>query len=267
MPTSQGSGSVLLALTRAVPPSIVRCELTHLAREPIDVQRAVAQHEAYVTTLGRLGCTVERLPDEPEHPDSVFVEDTAVVFDELAVIARPGAESRRAETQSVAAALAKYRELACIEAPGTLDGGDVLRVGRRVYVGVSGRTNVEGVRQLAELLAPHGYLVAGIDVRECLHLKSAVTAIADDTLLVNPRWVDVSHFHGLRLLEVHADEPFGANALAVEDTVLCAAAAPRTGAQLEARGFAVESVDVSELAKAEAGVTCCSLILYVRSGS
>jgi dimethylargininase len=258
---------MLLALTRAVPPSIVRCELTHLAREPIDVERAAAQHEAYLSMLDRLGCTVERLPDEPDHPDSVFVEDTAVVFDELAVIARPGAESRRAETQSVAAALAKYRELACIEAPGTLDGGDVLRVGRRVYVGVSGRTNVEGVRQLAELIARHGYHVARIDVRGCLHLKSAVTAVGDDTLLINPQWVDGSHFRGLQRLDVHPDEPLAANVLAVEDTVVCAAAAPRTRALLEARGFAVESVDVSELAKAEAGVTCCSLILYVRDGS
>jgi dimethylargininase len=258
---------VIVALTRAVPPSIVRCELTHLAREPIDVAGAAAQHEAYVDTLIRLGCTVERLSDEPDKPDSVFVEDTAVVLDELAVITRPGAESRRGETASVAAALAEYRELACIKAPGTLDGGDVLRAGQRIYVGVSGRTNAEGVRQLADLLAPRGYDVSAIEVRGCLHLKSAVSAVADDAILVNPRWVDVSRFRGFRRLEVHPDEPFAANALLVDETLVCAAAAPRTRERLGAAGFAVESVDVSELAKAEAGVTCCSLVFYVRHGS
>jgi dimethylargininase len=257
---------VLLALTRAVPPSIVRCELTHLARAPIDVARAAAQHEAYVQTLVRLGCTVERLPDEPDNPDSAFVEDTAVVVDEVAVLARPGAESRRAEVGSVATALGHYREVGRIEAPGTLDGGDVLRVGQRVYVGLSGRTNAEGARQLAEMLAPHGYAVSTVDVRGCLHLKSAVTAVSDDTILVNPRCVDVSRFQGFRRIEVHPHEPFAANALNVDETLVCAAAAPRTRERLGAAGFAVESVDVSELAKAEAGVTCCSLIFYVRSG-
>jgi dimethylargininase len=258
---------MLLALTRAVPPSIVRCELTHLARTPIDVGRAAAQHDAYENALARLGCTIVRLPDEPEQPDSVFVEDTAVVLDDLAVITRPGAESRRKETASVAAALAEYRQLACIQAPGTLDGGDVLAIGQRVYVGLSGRTNADGARQLAELLAPHGYEVAGIDVRGCLHLKSAVTAVADDAVLVNPRCVDLSHFRGCHPIEVHPDEPFAANALRIDETVLCAAAAPRTRERLATRGLAVETVDVSELAKAEAGVTCCSVILYVRRGS
>jgi dimethylargininase len=197
----------------------------------------------------------------------VFLEDTAVVLDELAVVARPGAESRRAETASVAAALGVHRSLACIQAPGTLDGGDVLRVGQRIYVGLSGRTNDEGVRQLAELLAPYGYDVAGIEVRECLHLKSAVTAVSDDRILVNPRWVDVSHFGGFGRIEVHPDEPFAANVLLVDDILLCAAAAPRTRERLASAGFAVETVDVSELAKAEAGVTCCSLIFYARHGS
>jgi dimethylargininase len=258
---------MLLALTRAVPPSIVRCELTHLAREPIDVTRAAAQHKAYEDTLARLGCIVRHLPEAPEFPDSVFVEDTAVVLDELAVIARPGAASRRAETTSVAAALGEHRQLECIQAPGTLDGGDVLRIGQRVYVGLSGRTNADGARQLADLLAPHGYQVVGIEVRGCLHLKSAVTAVADNALLVNPRWVDVSHFRGFRRIDVHPDEPFAANVLRVGGTLVCAVATPRTRERLEATGFVVESVDVSELAKAEAGVTCCSLILDVRPGS
>ena len=258
---------MLLALTRAVPPSIVRCEITHLAREPVDVECAAAQHDAYERLLERLGCTVQRLPDAPDLPDSTFVEDTAVVLDELAVIARPGATSRRDETDAVAAALGEHRPLACIKAPATLDGGDVLRVGRRIYVGLSGRTNGDGVRQLAELIAPHGYDVTGVEVRECLHLKSAVTAVSDDTVLVNPRWVDVGHFRAFRRIDVHPDEPFAANALLVDDTLVCAAAAPRTAERLQWAGFPVESVDVSELTKAEAGVTCCSLIFYARRGS
>jgi dimethylargininase len=258
---------MLLALTRAVPPSIVRCELTHLAREPIDVTRAAAQHKAYEDTLARLGCIVRHLPEAPEFPDSVFVEDTAVVLDELAVIARPGAAARRAETTSVAAALGEHRQLECIQAPGTLDGGDVLRIGQRVYVGLSGRTNTDGARQLADLLAPHGYHVAGLEVRGCLHLKSAVTAVAEDVILVNPRWVDADRFAASRRIDVDPGEPFAANALRIDDVLVSVASAPRTRERLESTGLRVESVDLSELAKAEAGVTCCSLILYVRHGS
>jgi dimethylargininase len=183
------------------------------------------------------------------------------------VIARPGAESRRAETSSVAVTLGSYRRLVCIQPPGTLDGGDVLVLGRNVYVGLSGRTNADGARQLGGLLAPHGYSVMGFPVQGCLHLKSAVTAIAEDTILVNPDWVDVPPFDAFKRIEVDPGEPFAANALRVGATLICAAATPRTHARLEAQGFTVESVDVSELAKAEAGVTCCSLILDVRPGS
>jgi dimethylargininase len=258
---------MLLALTRAVPPSIVDCELTHLTREPIDVPRAELQHHAYEALLERLGCKVERLPETPELPDSVFVEDTAVVLDDVAVIARPGATSRRAETESVAAALGEHRSMRCIETPATLDGGDVLRLGQRVFVGLSKRTNRDGVQQLAALLSPFGYDVVGLDVRGALHLKSAVTAVADDTVVINPDWCDAGHFRSFRRIEVHPAEPFGANALPVDDVLVYSAAAPRTRERLQKAGFAVETIDVSELAKAEAGVTCCSLIFYARQGS
>ena len=253
--------TALLALTRAVPASIARCELTHLGREPIDIVRAEAQHREYEATLARLGCTIQQLPAQPELPDSIFVEDTAVVLDELAVIARPGAASRRAETDSVQPALAAYRQLACIAAPGILDGGDVLRVGRRVYVGLSGRTNAEAVRQLAEILAPHGYSVAAVAVRGCLHLKSAVTAVTDDMILVNPAWIDADEIGGVRAIAVHPDEPFAANVLRIADKLVAAASALLTRERLESAGLRVETVDISELAKAEAGVTCCSLIV------
>ena len=251
---------MLLAFTRAVPPSIDCCELTHLARTPIDVAAASAQHHAYEALLDRLGCAVRRLDPAPDMPDSVFVEDTVVVLDEIAILARPGAASRRDEVTSMAAALRPYRELRAIEAPATLDGGDVLRVGRRVFVGVSARTTIEAARQMDAALQPCGYAVQPVEVRGCLHLKSAVTAAADDVLIINPEWIDARVFSGFECLPVDPEEPFAANVLRVRDAIVCGAASPRTADRLRARGFHVHSVDVSELAKAEAGVTCCSVI-------
>jgi dimethylargininase len=251
----------LSAITREVPASITRCELTHLARVPIDYARAVAQHEGYEGALRAAGCTVERLPAAPELPDSVFVEDVAVVFDEVAIVARPGAPSRRGEPPSVAGALAKFRPLRFIEAPGTLDGGDVLRAGRRVFVGRSSRTNADAIAQLRALLVPFDYTVHAVETTGCLHLKSAVTTLADDWLLINALWIDAAPFAGFRLTAVDPAEPFSANVLRVGGTIVCAAAWPRTRARLDAAGLQTVAVEVSELAKAEAGVTCCSLIV------
>ena len=257
---------MLLALTRAVPRSIDRCELTHLARAPIDYARAVAEHVAYEAVLARLGCRVIRLPDLPDHPDSVFVEDAAVVLDEIAVIARPGAESRRGETATVADALRPHRRLGVIEAPATLDGGDVLVMPRRLFVGMSGRTNTDGVAQLAAIAAPFGYETIVVSVTACLHLKSAVTQAGSlpsggrVALLVNPAWVDVRLFGEVDLIEVDPSEPGAANVLRIGDRVICAAEHPRTGARLEAAGFVTVSVPAGELAKAEGGLTCGSLV-------
>jgi dimethylargininase len=251
---------MLLALTRAVPPSIARCELTHLDRDPIDVGLAELQHLAYEQALRELGCTVQRLPAEPEMPDSVFVEDAAIVLDEVAVITRPGAASRRGEVPSVAAALEAYRPVLRIEAPGTLDGGDVLRVGSNVFVGLSGRSNAEAVRQLQGLLGAFGYRVTGVEVRGCLHLKSAVTQVDEGTVLLNPEWIDRSRLGDLAHVEVHPEEAMAANALRVGSSVLFPAAFPRTRERLEARGIQVRTVDASQVAKAEGALTCCSLI-------
>jgi dimethylargininase len=196
-------------------------------------------------------------------PDSVFVEDTAVVLEELAVIMRPGAETRRAETASVAEVLAGYRRLYRIESPGTMDGGDVLRVGRMLYVGLSSRSNAAGVDQLRSIVSAYGYEVRGLAVEGCLHLKSAVTQVGADTLLINRAWVDASAFEGMELVDVAPGEPMGANALLVGETVVYPQAYTETRRRLEERGIRVEVVDVSELRKAEGGVTCCSLILSV----
>ena len=204
-----------IALTRAVPPSLDRCELTHLARSPIDVALAARQHAAYEDALRAAGCTVVRIPPEPDQPDSVFVEDTAVVLDEVAVITRPGAPSRRAETASTAAALRAYRRLVTIETPGTLDGGDVLVAGKTVFVGAGERSNADGVRQLAQHLAPFGYDVRGVGVAGCLHLKSAATLVSASSVLVNPSFVDLRAFEPLEAIAIAPEEPAAANALLV----------------------------------------------------
>ena len=250
-----------IALTRPVPPAITRCELTHLARTPIDYTQAAREHDEYERVLASLGCRVERLPDTPELADSVFVEDAAVVLDEIAVIARPGAESRRAEIASVADALGRYRPLAFIDTPGTLDGGDVLRVGRRVFVGRTPRSNDEGARQLAAIVEPYGYEVEQVAVTGCLHLKSAVTLARMDPalLLVNPEWIDPGAF-GEPSLSIDPSESFAANVLLVDDTVVCAAEFPRTRGRLESRGLHAVAVPAGELAKAEGGLTCGSII-------
>jgi dimethylargininase len=249
------------AITRAVPDSLAGCELTHLSRVPIDVARAAAQHHQYEEALRALGCALRHVPVAHDLPDSVFVEDVAIVLDEVAIITRPGAASRRPEREPVAAVLSEYRALESIAAPGTLDGGDVLRVGKRVYVGLSTRTNEDGARQLARTVERFGYTVQQVQMTDCLHLKSAATALEPDRVLCNPAWIDTAVFHGLDVIHVDPDEPHAANVLRVGHTIVSAAAHDRTVAGLRGMGYSVCVVDVSELAKAEAGVTCCSLIV------
>ncbi len=250
-----------IALTRGVSPLLNNCTLTHLAREPIDVELAREQHGAYEECLREFGYEVRRLPAAPHLPDSVFVEDTVVVLDELAVITRPGAPARRPETASMKEAVEPFRRLHAIEEPAVLDGGDVLRIGRRIYVGLSGRSDRAAIKQLREILEPYGYAVEGVSLRGCLHLKSAITQVADDVVLMNPEWVSSQAFPNLRHIEVDPAEPQAANALLVGDTVLFPAQYRRTAERLRQQGIAVRTVDVSELGKAEGGVTCCSVIL------
>ncbi|HET6546201.1 MAG TPA: oxidoreductase-like domain-containing protein [Rhodanobacteraceae bacterium] len=249
-----------IAITREVGPALDACELSYLARVAIDVERARAQHRAYRNALTALGCDVLVLPAEPALPDSVFVEDVAVVLDEAAVMTRPGALSRRAEGASVAAVLRRYRNLLAIESPATLDGGDVLRTGRTLHVGESARSNAAGIAQLQALVASFGYAVRGVPTRGCLHLKSAVTQLDDATLLVQPDWVDHAAFTGFRLIETDPDEAHAANVLRIGGAVVMPAGFPRTRQRLVAAGFDVVTVDVSELQKAEGAVTCCSLV-------
>jgi dimethylargininase len=249
-----------VALTRPVPRSLDDCELTHLEKAVIDVERARTQHIEYENALREAGCTVERIAATDDLPDSVFVEDAALIFPEIAVITRPGAESRRPETASVEAAVKQYRQIVRLTEPATLDGGDVLTLGQRVFVGLSTRTNVEGVRQLRKLLEPFGYTVEGLRVAGCLHLKTAVTEVAPGAVVINPDWVDGELFDAADVLTIDPAEPNAANVLRIGNTIIVPTGHARTAARL-AQIAHVRLVDVSELAKAEAGVTCCSLIV------
>jgi dimethylargininase len=249
-----------VAVTREVPPSLARCELSFVAREPIDLARAEAQHRDYCDGLARAGLEVIRLPADPELPDCCFVEDTAIVLDEVAVVTVPGAPSRRREVPAVAEALACHRELRRLTLPATLDGGDVLRMGRTLFVGRTARSNPAGHEALRQATSPFGYEVVAIEVSGCLHLKSAVTAVDDETVLVNPAWLDAGPLAAFRRLQVHPDEPGAANVLRVRAALWGHAGFPRTLDRLDAAGHAVTAVDVSEFVKAEAALTCKSLI-------
>jgi dimethylargininase len=248
------------AIAREVSPALGRCELSHIPRESIDVARARTQHHAYLRALESAGCKLQILPEERELPDSVFVEDIAIVLDEVAVMTRPGAPSRRPEVASVAGLLRNHRPLEAIEPPATLDGGDVLRMGRTLYVGQSARSNPEGIAQLRKLLAGHGYAVEAVPTRDCLHLKSAVTALSDDSVLLQPAWADRRRFADFRIIEVDPAEAHAANVLRIGDALIMPASFPRTRQRLLDAGFQVTVVDVSELQKAEGAVTCCSLV-------
>ncbi len=253
-----------IAITRSVSSSIGQCELTHLSRQEIDVNRARSQHVQYENLLIDLGCKVRRLSEEPDQPDSVFVEDTAVILDDTAVITRPGAARRRNETQSIAEVLKEYRTLNQIADPGTLDGGDVLRIGRTLYVGNSVRSNIPGIKQLMEIVAPLGYDVEVVKVNGCLHLKSAVSLVGEETLLINRSWVDADSFGVHReFIDIDPSEPYAANALLVGDELIYPQSFPRTRLRLENSGIGVRAADVSELQKAEGALTCCSLIFDI----
>ena len=251
---------MLTALVREVPESINDCELTFLERRPIDLATARLQHAQYVALLTSLGAQVRYLPPLPKSPDSVFVEDTALVLDELAILLRPGAETRRTEVESTGDALRPFRKVMALEEPATLDGGDIIVLGRQIFVGATTRSNRSGAVALQDLVAEHGYLVRPVPITECLHLKSAATAIGDGAVVVNPAWVDPSAFGVDEVVQVDPGEPDAANAVRVGDVLIHAAEFPATRRRLEEAGYEVHSVPAGELAKAEGAVTCCSVV-------
>lgn len=251
---------MLTAITRAVSAALADCELSYIPRQPIDLKKARAQHHAYEEALRKLGANIVSLPAEPELPDSMFVEDPAIVLDEVAIICPLGTETRRKEAPSLRVALEKYRSVAHVKLPGLLEGGDVLRVGRKLFAGITKRSNPEGIRQLAVIAGRYGHDLTAVPVTGCLHLKSAVTYLGKNTLLANRAWFDWKRFADFEWVDVDPAEPHAGNALVIGDTVLLPASFPRTKEKIERKGFTVQTLDISELQKAESGLTCSSLI-------
>lgn len=237
------------------------CIRTHAAHESIDLARARSQHEAYRQALARAGAEVRTLDANLPHPDAVFIEDNAIVLDEIAIITSMGAEARREEPRAIEAALAPLRRVVRIERPATIEGGDVVQVGKTLYVGRTGRTNDEGIAALRVLIAPHGYRVVPVDVRDCLHLKTACTALPDGALLVNPDWVP--RFGGSDIATVHVapGEPHAANVVSVEGHAIISSAHPRTAELVAEHARSVIPVDLSEFAKGDGCATCLSLLV------
>ena len=251
---------MIIALTREPARALDACELTYREREPIDAGAAAMQHRSYREALAACGARVVTLPAVDALPDSVFVEDTAIVLEELAVLTRPGVGSRRGEVALIEPEVARLRPVVRVEPPATLEGGDVMRLGRKLYVGLSPRTNAEGAAALRRLAAPHGYEVVTVEPRGCLHLKTGCSALDDEAVLINPEWVDASVFRGLEVVAVDVAEPWAANVLRVADSICVSTAFPRTAEMLAARGRDMHAVEVSEFAKAEGAMTCMSLL-------
>ncbi len=255
---------MLTAITRAISPAIAACELTYHSRQPIDFARAEEQHGEYQKLIARLGARVISLPPEPQLPDAIFVEDTALVLDEVAVLLPMGAASRRAERPSIERALMPFRPIERIDLPATIEGGDVMRIGRALFAGRSSRTNQDGIRKLAALVSRHGYEVKAVPVKGCLHLKSACTYLGRNTILGNRSWIGAEMFADFEWLEVPAGEPAAGNTLTIGKKVILPASFPRTRELLEQHGFPVVTLDISELQKAESGLTCSSLVFEDR---
>ena len=251
----------MIALTRQPAFSLVNCEVEYVPRERIDLHLARRQHEAYCRTLRQMGVSVEVLAPEEAFPDSVFIEDNAIILDELAVVTSMGTPSRQGEPALLVDILARHRRLVKISPPATIEGGDVLLMGKRLYVGVSTRTNRAGVDALRAIVESLGYGVRPIEVKACLHLKTACTSLDDETLLVNPAWLDSDALGSFRLLHGPPEEPFGANVLRLPGGALIQASSPLTRDLIEARGYVTTCVELGEFSKAEAGPTCLSLLI------
>jgi dimethylargininase len=253
--------TVRTALIRPVPDSFPKA-LVRDGQPEIDLERARAQHQEYRHLLEESGHAIHVVPPDETHPDCVFIEDTAVVLGEVAVITRPGAESRRGETAPVEDVLVNRFDIARIRAPGTLDGGDVLLLDNVVYVGRSARTNDDGIDQLRAVAHHRGLEVVTVDVEDVLHLKSAVLAIDEETVVVTPGTVDEAKLHGLQILYEHEEERHRFSALPLLDgTVMVTASAPQTSDMVASEGVEVIPIDVSQIQLADGGLTCMSIIV------
>lgn len=254
----------LFALVREPSASLTQCELSYVHRSPIDLEAARAQHAGYCAALRAAGAEVRVLPALDHLPDATFVEDAAVVVDEVAVLGAPGAASRVPEVEAIAGALEGYRRVRRLDQAGaTLEGGDVLRIGRTVYIGRSGRTNEAGIEAFRSILEPLGYRPRVVPVQGCLHLKTACSSAGDGIVVLNPSWVRRGLFEqdGLAVVSVASSEAWAANVLRVADTLLMPAGNRATARRLRAAGLHPSEVEIGEFQKAEAGLTCLSLLI------
>jgi len=252
----------LFALTHLPSSALVACQLTYLDRQPIDIKRALLQHRDYCDALKACGAEVRTLSMNAVLPDSAFIEDCAIVLDELAVITSMGTQARREELAGIEPEVARLRPVKRISLPATLEGGDVLQVGKRLYVGLSPRTNARGIQALKAIVEPLNYQAIPVEVHGCLHLKTGCTALDDETVLINPDWVDSEPFQDFKRIPVPSNEPWGANVLRISQTLCMNAAFPETLELVQKAGYMVRPVDISEFLKAEAGLTCLSLLFY-----
>lgn len=250
---------MLTVVTHVPSPALQECELTYLESESIDIKRATEEHTRYCQMLEECGVDVIVLTDNMDLPDSVFVEDPIIVFDELAVLTSMGVDSRRKEGAALETFFRPYRKIEKIVLPARIEGGDVLKIGRRVYVGNSPRTNSAGIQALKEIISPFGYEIFSVPVTGCLHLKTGCTGLDENTVLLNPDWVDKTTFEGFKVVETLPEEPFGANVLPINDTVCMNIAFPKTVNLIKSLGYQVVVTDISEFVKAEAGLTCMSV--------
>lgn len=251
---------MLLGITHGVSPRLDQGELTYINRESLDYALALQQHDHYCSILAAHGVDVKKLAMNSSYPDSCFVEDTAIVLDEIAIITSMGTASRRGETAGIATELSKYREIATIQLPATIEGGDVLRIGKTLLVGLSSRTNAQGIEALINIVKRLGYTVVPVPVTGCLHLKTACTAINGEILLVNPPWINITPLRNYTLLPVSPDEPWAANIICVDDIICAQAGFPKTLAKLQTFSSSIEIIDISEFRKVEAGLSCLSIL-------
>jgi dimethylargininase len=251
-----------LALTHRPSVELARCELTCIERQTIEYERALDQHDRYCQALREAGAEVKTLDINMSLPDSAFVEDCAVVLDEVVVLTTMGNTVRRQELPAIEREIARHRTVVRMELPGRLDGGDVLRIGRTFYVGLTARTDADGIDSFRRIVESYGHQVVPVEVRGCLHLKSACTALDDETILINPAWVDLEPLRQFRHVRLPDSEPWGANVLRLPTWLCMASAYPRTLDLVRAIGYEVRDLDVSEFSKAEAALTCMSLLLY-----
>ncbi len=249
-----------LTLTPSSSMNETNCELLFMKPQAIDTGLALSQHSKYCQCLEDLGFEVTRLPAIAELPDSVFIEDPVVLLDEVAVLTLPFSPSRKGEVPNIEKFISGLGKTERIIPPGTMEGGDVLKIGRTLYVGISNQTNQEGFNQFRSFVEPFGYKVIPVKVQGALHLKTAATALDDRTLLMNPDWIDAQPFRDFRIVEVPRDEPFGGNIIAVGRRVLMHEGFVQTCHTVKSLGFEVSLVNISEFLKAEAGLTCMSVL-------